>query len=302
MPTILRFLAVLVLLLALPTLRATAESHDTESTDAPAEEPKPLAEDFEDDNRRGEVYGSGDYRISRPGARPPNNFYAVRGFRPVDPGCYSGVLTWQLEAQIPTGGGAKFYADERINLRPARAGQRFAHRHRWTVSSDPIALAGHTTTSSGGGSGEARVQLWVSLDWSLYRVVTDVRPRAGNYQISTVGPMGRTVTEDFHFGFGDHHYSYVDLSQLEAAAGHPEVAQALRDIRAMLTARPPNVFMGGFDWYYEDDGTARRELLIEHEDRLAFGWGIKGEGRRGISITIRCDNILSGYERIYGFD
>ena len=297
MQTLIRFCLALVLLTGLPLPRALAESHEP----APLEDaPKPEPADLPDDSGRSELYHSGDYRISRPGAPTRSNFYALGGFQPVDPRCFSGVLTWAVEVRIPVGGGARFYEDERISLRPSGAGERFGHRHRWNISSDPVELMGIVTTSAGAGSGQARVALWVNIEYNIYRLVADVRPRAGSYQITTTGAMARTVSEDFHFGFGDHHYSYVDLSRLEAASAHPEVAQALRDIRAMLSSRPPNVYMGFFDWRYDEDGNAEREILIEDEDRLAFGWGVKGEGRRGIHIQITCEPILRRYESRWG--
>lgn len=281
-----------LLALAFSSTSALSESHDSEP-------PKPERLSEESGERAGsELYHSGDFRISRPGTPPRSNFYTVADFRPVDPGCYSGILSWATEAYIPTGGGAKFYANERINLRPG--GGRFIHRHRWDLNSDPISLGGVTTVSSGGGRGTARVQLWLSLDDQIYRLVTDVQPRVGTYQITSTGPISRTVTEDFHFGFGDHHYSYVNLSQLEAASGHPEVAAALNDIRAVLRNRPPNVYMGFFDWSYDEDGHAEDALLIEDEDRLSFGWGAKGSGRRTISLFITCADVLRDYEARFG--
>lgn len=301
MHKIFRFCLTLLLLLTLPDAQALAESHEPGRVEEESK-PEPEAAETPHGGRRSELYHQGDYRISRPGAPARSNFYALAGFQPVDPTCYSGVMTWAVEAGIPVGGGAKFYEDERIHLRPSHAHERFGHRHRWNISSDPIELMGLVTTSEGAGTGTARVQLWVNIEYNIYRLVTDVRPPAGNYQITTTGAMGRTVTEDFHFGFGDHHYSYVDLSQLEAASGHPEVAQALREIRALLSNRPPNVYMGFFDWRYDDDGNAEREILIENEDSLAFGWGAKGQGRRSIHIQITCGRILDQYERRWGLD
>ncbi|MDU8925795.1 hypothetical protein RXV86_00195 [Alisedimentitalea sp. MJ-SS2] len=254
------------LALTLTVSPAMADSHDTAATDPTLYQPE-------------------HYLIAPPGTPPLSNFYTVPGFRPVDPSCYSGTLTWHTEALIPIGGGARFYADERVTLHAFGAGD-FGHGHSWSLSSDPVSIAGLTTVSSGSGSGAARAQLWLSTEDGTYRLVTDVQPRVGFYQISTTGAISRTVTEDFYFGFGDHHYSYVNLSQLEAASGHPEVAAALTSIRAVLSTRPPNVFMGSVA------GLGAPPYRIENVDNMAFAWGVQGQGRRIVSVQVTCADFL----------
>ena len=268
-----------VLALALPFTSAMAESHDTPS-------------------RSDELYQSGDYRIAPPNSRPVSNFYNVRGFRYIDPRCFAGVITSAADVAYPVGSGS-FYADERIVLRPRRAsGARFVHRHTWELSADPLELAGVVSTSEGVGSGMARVALAVNMEHALYRLVTDVRPRVGMYTITTTGPgVSRMAFEDFHFAFGDHHYSYVDLSGLAGAGA------LAGDIRAGVMDRPPNVFMGEIDWLYDDTGLWVGELGIEEVDsrRLTIA-GMSGSAERQISIQIICQNLIDQFERRWGRD
>lgn len=281
-----------------PALAETADPGTAGEPDKPA-----VAEVTDEAAARAELYHSGDYRIARPGARPVSNFYGVRGFQPVDPGCYAGIVTSSVAGFIPLGGGAKFYADERIRVRARRSGGRFNHSHGWQISSDPVEMMGVVTTSEGAGAGAARVMLALDIEHGIYRLVTDVRPRAGTYVISSAGGgLSRTKTEDFHFAFGDHHYSYVNLAALEAKRAIPAVQQTLNDIHALLSNRPPNVFMGFFDWARDAEGTNEGELLIEDEDGIALAWGAKVEGRRNIHIRIFCGNVLRRYEARWGAD
>jgi len=269
----------LALAVALPAAPVFAESHDTPG-------------------RSSEVYQSGDYRIAPPNSRPVSNFYNLRGFRYIDPRCFAGVITSAADVAYPVGSGS-FYADERIVLRPRRAsGARYVHRHTWQLSADPLEIAGVVSTSEGVGSGTARVALAVSMAHGLYRLVTDVRPREGTYTITTTGPgVSRMAVEDFHFAFGDHHYSYVDLSGLGGAGA------LAGDIRAGLMDRPPNVFMGEIDWLYDDMGRWVGELGIEEVDsrRLTIS-GMSGSAERQISIRIICQNLIDQFERRWGRD
>ncbi len=161
---------------------------------------------------------------------------------------------------------------------------------------------GVVSTSEGSGAGTARVSLAVDMRNRVYRLVTDLRPRAGTYTITTTsaaGP-GRVTDEDLHFAFGDHHYSYVDLSALEAQRAIPAVAEALGDIRQLLSNRPPNVFMGFFDWSYDEDGVWAGDMGDYHVDHLAWSYGAKGEATREILLRISCPELMSQFEAIWG--
>lgn len=283
-----------------PGIEAEAvESAD--ETDKEAAEYEALEGEHERELRRSELYARGDYTIAGPGERPVSNFYSLRGFQGVDPSCYAGVLTLETESWIPLAGESKFHAVEQIRVRPARTRDRFAHRHEWELYSDPIEMMGVVSTSEGSGGGTARVWLALNMEYNIYRLVTDVRPRVGTYEISTTGGgLARHKTEDFHFYFGDHHYAYVDLSVLEAARGAPGVQSALNDIRTLLSTRPPNVYMGYFDWARDEDGVSEGELQIDDAEDMRLGWGVKMQGQRRISIRIFCDAIIRQYERRWG--
>lgn len=279
----------------------SAPGVEADEADKEAAEFEARESEYEREIRRSELYGLGDYRIAHPGERPVSNFYNVRGFRSVDPSCYAGVLTWEAESWIPLGGEAKFHIFEQIRVRPTRTGGRFAQRHRWDVHSDPLEIMGVVSTSSGSGGGTARVWLSLNMEHNIYRLVTDVRPRAGTYEISTAGGgLARSKVEDFHFYLADHHYAYVDLRALEAMRSVPAVQSALNDINTLLSSRPPNVFMGYFDWARDEDGASEGELQIDDEERIGLGWGVKMQGQRSIGIRIFCDAIIHQYETRWG--
>ncbi len=263
----------------------------------------PDAPPAEDEARgRSSWYEPNGYRLAPPGGRPVTNFYPLAGFRVVNPQCYAGLMGLEAEALIPVGGGARMYFSERFQLRPGRTGERYPHRHTWSITSDPVEMMGVVSTSEGSGLGTGRATLWVNMATGMFRLVTDTRPRSGNYVITTTGPgVSRMDFEDFFFAFADHHYSYVDLSQLEAARGIPAVDEALAGIRAILDNRPPNVFMGPLDWLYDDEGAWEGDLgFVDDNDAFRIAWGGKAEGVRSISLRIFCPSLLDQFEARWG--
>lgn len=251
---------------------------------------------------RSSWYEPDGYRLAPPNSRPVSNFYQLPGYRLVDQSCYAGVMTMEVEGLIPSGGGAKMYFFERFQLRPGRAGERYPHRHTWSIHSDPVEIMGVVSTSEGSGSGTGRASLWVNMATRMFRLVVDTQPRDGGYTITTTGPgISRADGEEYYFAFADHHYSYVDLSQLLPHAGNPAVAEALEGIGRLLENRPPNVFMGHIDWLYDDDGIWDGSLgFLDDTEHYAIRWGAKAEGVRNISLHISCPSLLDQFEARWG--
>jgi hypothetical protein len=152
-------------------------------------------------------------------------------------------------------------------------------------------MMGVVTTSEGEGSGQARVWLTVNLRYGIYRLVTDVRPRDGLYSISSSGAgISRMDFEDLFFGFADHHYSYIDTSGLRGAGAAG--AAALRDIAAITSNRPPNVFMGAFAYIRETDFGGEEYLDISDTERIGLEYGVSIEGERSVEIRISCASLV----------
>lgn len=238
-----------------------------------------------------ELYQASDYRLARPGQRPVSNFYTLPGFQSVDPGCYSGGVSLETHTTHPAFPTAVLTIFEQIRVRPTRRGGRFNQRYHWELYSDPFELMGVVTTSEGGDSGRARVWLTVNLQYGIYRLVTDVQPRAGVYTISSSGAgISRMAFEDLFLGFADHHYSYVDLSGLQG--GGAATAAALADIAAILSNRPPNVFMGFFDYIRETGWDGEEYLSIEDNERIALDYGVSVRGERSINLRIFCTGLV----------
>lgn len=243
-------------------------------------------------------YNDREFRVARPGARPVSNFFPVRGFRPVDPACFSGVVSSEFQGTLETMPGLTVFNFERINIRRTSRGTRFPYSHHWDISSDPFSLMGVTSTIEGSGSGTARAWLAVNIPMNWFRLVTDTRPRDGQYVIDTTGPgISKMAFEDFFFYMADHHYSYVDLSQLQAHSGEPAVQAALAEIDTLVSNPPPNVFMGFLDFALNPDGTLRDVIRISNEEPFEMRWsGIKTTGMRRVSLTITCPDLVREFQ------
>ncbi|OAN81179.1 hypothetical protein A8B78_09210 [Jannaschia sp. EhC01] len=268
---------------------AAADNHiEPGEADAAAEETETPYDAY------GELYRAGDYRLARPGARPVSNFYNRPGFSSVDQRCFSGAVTMELSVAHPVFPASRMYFYEQIRIRPTLHGGRYAQRFSWEITSDPFELMGTVTTAEGAGVGRARAWLTLNYRDGIYRLVTDVTPRDGLYEISSSGGgISQMVFEDFFFGFADHHYSYVDLSGL-AGAGAAGVA-ATQDINALLSNRPPNVFMGFIDWTEIGDSEGETETYIElsREEPMALSYhGVEFSGTRVTEIRILCDAVI----------
>lgn len=268
---------------------AHADHHDLPEDDAPYDE-------------AGELYQSGDYRLARPGQRPVSNFYTLPGFTSVDPGCLVGGITLEMSISHPAFPASRMYFYEQIRVRPTRRGGRFPHRFAWEIWSDPFSIAGVTTVAEGAGAGRARAWLTVNIRHGVFRLITDVSPRHGIYWIDTSGPgISQTVSEDFFFGFADHHYSYVDLSGLQG--GGAASAAAIQEIEALLRNRPPNVVMGFLDWVRDEDGVSEGDLHITRRERMSLSYhGVEFSGLRTTDLRIICGAPITQYERLYGDD
>ncbi|MBY4892076.1 hypothetical protein KUL25_04790 [Rhodobacteraceae bacterium N5(2021)] len=286
--SIAKWILTLGVMTALGLSSVGADTHiETETEEAAAEAETPY-------DTYGELYRAGDYRLARPGGRPVSNFYNRHGFSSVDQRCFSGAVSLELSVAHPAFPASRMYFYEQIRIRPTLSGGRYAHRFSWEITSDPFELMGIVTTADGAGVGRARAWLTLNYRDGIYRFVTDVTPRDGLYEISSSGGgVSQMAFEDFFFGLADHHYSYVDLSGL-AGAGAAGVA-ATQDINALLSNRPPNVFMGFIDWTEISDSDGETETYIElsREEPMALSYhGVEFSGTRVTEIRILCDAVI----------
>ncbi len=207
-----------------------------------------------------------------PGGGPVNNFAPVIGYIEVNPACYSGSIQVRANSRVQAFAGGTFYVNEELEIVPGGAVGSFSHTHRWNISSDPLVIAGIVTTSSGSGIGTARVKLEINSEGN-YRIITDVEPRVGTYQITTTGAAASSSTEDFHFAFADHHYSYVSPET------PPEVVTHMRD------SGPVNVFSGTLP-------ASTGSMHIAGSDTVPNPFaGMTGGTQREWTLTLTCMDL-----------
>ena len=194
-----------------------------------------------------------------------------------NPYCNEGFLKIKTSVTMTAFPGSPLTTYEEITIDPSAqiATQQYTHEHKWELQQAPMVLnaGGQTITTVGIGSGTGRGKIRLNIDSNgHYRLVTDIEPKVGTYEITTTGAgMNRVAIQDIHLAFADHHYGYVS----------PNTPAFMR---ALLEAwGKPNIFEGQVQ--RRSDGTR----VIQGSDTIVLPedlQGIKGFANRTWEIIL----------------
>ena len=182
--------------------------------------------------------------------RETDNFDGTDDGSVFNPYCNDGYLRIKTSVTLAAFPDAPLTTHEEITIDPSAqiASQQYIHDHTWELQQMPMTVnvAGQsiTTVGSGSGTGRGKIRLTINSN-GHYRLVTDIDPKVGNYQITTTGAgMNRVSTQDLYLAFADHHYGYVSpdtpafMQALLEAWGNPNVfegeVQRLSDGRRVI--------------------------------------------------------------------